>query len=91
MTSELKLTAKEIEEVKGGKHTAALVWHQSSDFVKAVSRGVKDQFAELGIDVVAETQANFVGLGGWEVADEITVEVRKDPLLTKGFYRVAVD
>lgn len=40
---------------------------------------------------LAETQANFVGMGGWDIADEITVEVRKDPLLNKGIYRVAVD
>jgi hypothetical protein len=40
---------------------------------------------------LAETQANFVGLGGWDIANEITVEVRKDPLLNKGIYRVTVD
>jgi hypothetical protein len=40
---------------------------------------------------LAEAQANFVGRGGWDIADEITVEVRKDPLLNKGIYRVAVD
>jgi ribose transport system substrate-binding protein len=97
-TGELKLTAKEIDEVKAGKHTAALVWHQSSDFVNAVSRGVKDQFAELGIDVVAETQANFDA--GKQKSDIETVMAKKpdallslpvDPTATASAYRSAVE
>jgi ribose transport system substrate-binding protein len=97
-TSELKLTAKEIDEVKGGKHTAALVWHQSSDFVNAVSRGAKDQFAELGIDVVAETQANFDA--GKQKSDIETVMAKKpdallslpvDPTATASAYKGAVE
>jgi ribose transport system substrate-binding protein len=97
-TGELKLTDKEIAEVKGGSHTAALVWHQSSDFVNAVSRGAKDQFAELGIDVVAETQANFDA--GKQKSDIETVMAKRpdallslpvDPTATASAYRGAVD
>jgi ribose transport system substrate-binding protein len=97
-TGELKLTDKETEEVKSGKHTAALVWHQSSDFAGAVSRGAKDEFAELGIDVVAETQANFDA--GKQKSDIETVMAKRpdallslpvDPTATASAYRGAVD
>ena len=40
-----------------GKHTAALAWHTSSDYTTAVDQGAKDEFARLGIEVVAETDA----------------------------------
>ena len=40
-------------------YTAALLWHTSSDFVNAVTAGAKDEFARLGIEVVAETDAGF--------------------------------
>jgi ribose transport system substrate-binding protein len=97
-TDQLELTAEEIDKIKGGKHTAALVWHQSSDFVNAVSRGAKDQFAELGIDVVAETQANFDA--GKQKSDVETVMAKRpdallslpvDPTATASAYRSAVD
>lgn len=97
-TSELQLTSEEVDEVKQGGHTAALVWHQSSDFVNAVTRGAKDQFAELGIDVVAETQANFDA--GKQKNDIETVMAKKpdallslpvDPTATASAYRGAVE
>jgi ribose transport system substrate-binding protein len=97
-TSELELTPEEIEKIKSGNHTAALVWHQSSDFVNAVSRGAKDQFAELGIDVVAETQANFDA--GKQKSDIETVMAKRpdallslpvDPTATASAYRGAVE
>ncbi len=97
-TDKLELSAEEIDKVKGGKHTAALVWHQSSDFVNAVSRGAKDQFAELGIDVVAETQANFDAAK--QKSDIETVMAKRpdallslpvDPTATASAYRGAVD
>ncbi|HEY8584491.1 MAG TPA: substrate-binding domain-containing protein [Capillimicrobium sp.] len=97
-TEELQLTQAEIDEVKSGNHTAALVWHQSSDFVNAVSRGAKDQFSELGIEVVAETQANFDA--GKQKSDIETVMAKKpdallslpvDPTATASAYRGAVE
>ncbi|UKA59456.1 substrate-binding domain-containing protein [Arthrobacter sp. FW306-2-2C-D06B] len=57
--SELSLTSDEQAKVKGGKYTAAFVWHTSSDFVTAVEKGAREEFKNLGIDVVASTQANF--------------------------------
>jgi ribose transport system substrate-binding protein len=95
-TSDLTLTPEEIDKVKAGNYTSALVWHQSSDFVSAVSKGAKDQFAELGIKVVAETNANFDA--GKQKSDIETVLAKKpsamlslpvDPTATASAYRDA--
>ncbi len=58
-TSELTLSDAEVAKLKDGKFTAALLWHTSSDFVNAVTAGAKDEFARLGITVVAQTDAGF--------------------------------
>ncbi|GLI26403.1 sugar ABC transporter substrate-binding protein [Agromyces rhizosphaerae] len=57
--AELELTDEELAEVADGDYTAAFVWHTSGDFVAAVEEGARAEFAELGIEVVASTQANF--------------------------------
>jgi len=57
--SDLSLTPDEIATLQGGDHTAALLWHISGDFTTAASQGVKDRLAELGIKVVAESDAGF--------------------------------
>jgi len=53
------LSDAEVAKLKEGKYTAALLWHTSSDFVNAVTAGAKDEFARLGIAVVAQTDAGF--------------------------------
>ena len=58
-TTELQLTSADIAKVRAGHHTAALVWHENSDFTTVVNEGVRAQFNELGIEVVAETSAGF--------------------------------
>jgi ribose transport system substrate-binding protein len=58
-TSEIKLSDAEIAKLKQGNHTAALLWHTSSDFVNAVTAGAKDEFGRLGIAIVATTDAGF--------------------------------
>lgn len=57
--STVTLTADEEAQIKAGSHTAALAWHTSSDYTAAVDRGAKDEFARLGIEVVATTDAQF--------------------------------
>ena len=57
--AELKLSDAEAAKVAAGKPTAALLWHTSSDFVNAVTAGAKDEFARLGVSVVAQTDAGF--------------------------------
>jgi ribose transport system substrate-binding protein len=55
----LALTPEQEAKVKAGKFTAALVWHESSDWSKAANQGASDEFARLGIAIVAQTDANF--------------------------------
>jgi len=55
----LTITPDQEAKIKEGKHTAALVWHTSSDYTTAVDQGAKDEFARLGIEVVASTEAGF--------------------------------
>ncbi|MDQ0471522.1 substrate-binding domain-containing protein [Labrys wisconsinensis] len=55
----LTLTPEQEAKVKAGGFTAALVWHTSSDYTTAVNQGAKDEFARLGIAVVAQTDAGF--------------------------------
>ncbi|WP_400994779.1 substrate-binding domain-containing protein [Agromyces sp. GXQ0307] len=57
--AELELSDDELAEVEAGDYTAAFVWHTSGDFVAAVEEGARAEFEELGIEVVASTQANF--------------------------------
>ena len=51
--------AGKVAALKGGDYKAALLWHDQSDFVNAVTAGATDEFARLGIRVVAETSAGF--------------------------------
>lgn len=53
------LTAEEVEQVKQGGYTAALLWAGAGEWYNALGAGAKDRFAELGIEVVAETDAQF--------------------------------
>ncbi|GLX79791.1 sugar ABC transporter substrate-binding protein [Thalassotalea insulae] len=53
------LSAKQIQQLKAKKLTAALAWHGSSTWVSAVTNGAKQAFEELGIKVVAITDAQF--------------------------------
>ena len=55
----LELSDAEVATISEGGHTAAFVWHELYDWSNAVAQGAKDEFARLGIDVVAETSAGF--------------------------------
>jgi ribose transport system substrate-binding protein len=57
--SAITLTPEEEAQIKSGNHTAALAWHTSSDYTTAVDQGAKDEFARLGINVIAQTDAQF--------------------------------
>jgi ribose transport system substrate-binding protein len=58
-SGEITLTDDEVAQVREGNHTAALLWHTSSDFINAVSAGAIDEFERLGVQVVATTDAGF--------------------------------
>ena len=58
-SDQLKLNDADLKALKAGKFKAALLWHVQSDFMAAVAQGAKDELKALGIDVVAETDANL--------------------------------
>jgi ribose transport system substrate-binding protein len=78
-TSALRLTSSDVAKLRAGHHTAALAWHQSSDFVTAVTAGARDEFDRLGIEVVAQTSADFDAAK--QKADVETVEAKKPSVL----------
>jgi ribose transport system substrate-binding protein len=95
-TSALKLSRRQIAKVRAGHHTAALVWHQSSDFVTAVTAGARTELKLLGIRVVAQTQANFNA--ATQKSQIETVEAKHpsvmltlpvDPVVTASAYKAA--
>jgi ribose transport system substrate-binding protein len=57
--STVQLTPAEEEQIRAGKFTAALVWHEMSEYTNAVNRGAQDEFKRLGVTVVAQTDAGF--------------------------------
>jgi ribose transport system substrate-binding protein len=56
---EIQLTTSELEEVRAGNYTAALVWHTSDPVTAAMTRGAEAAFEEMNIDVVATTNAEY--------------------------------
>jgi ribose transport system substrate-binding protein len=94
--SALRLSSSEAAKVRAGRYTAALVWHEGSDFTGAVDAGVRDEFSVLGIRVVAETSANFDAAK--QRADVETVQAKRpsvlltlpvDPVVTASAYQAA--
>lgn len=92
--SALELTSGEVATVRAGHYTAALVWHQNSDFTTAVTAGTRHEFERLGIKVIAETSANFDAAK--QKADIETVAAKKpsvlltlpvDPVVTASAYK----
>jgi ribose transport system substrate-binding protein len=78
-TSALRLTSGEVATVRAAHHTAALVWHENSDFTTAVTAGARDELERLGINVIAQTSADFDAAK--QKADIETVEVKKPSVL----------
>ena len=57
--SSVTLTAEEEAKIREGNYTAGLAWHTPSDYTAAVDKGAQDEFARLGIEVVAVSDAGF--------------------------------
>jgi ribose transport system substrate-binding protein len=57
--SEVSLTTEQYAAVKGRNLTAALLWAGAGEWYNAMTEGAKDEFAKLGITVVAESDAEF--------------------------------
>lgn len=97
--SEVSLTDAELEEIRGMGATAAIVMHYGGDdWSVSQINGLRTQFAEMGIEVIAETDAGF--RPETQVSDiettlaqnpDIIVSIPTDPVATATAYRQAVD
>lgn len=93
---QIEISAEQTEQLQAKQLTAALVWHGSSPWVHAVTRGAKATFAQLGIKVVAVTDAQFDPAK--QVADlenisalepDIILSLSVDGISTKASYQKA--
>jgi ribose transport system substrate-binding protein len=92
--SSVTLTPDELEKIKGLKAKAAIVMHYAgNDWSQAQVAGLKAQFAKMGIDVIAVTDAGFKPEK--QVADietvlaqkpQIIVSIPTDPVSTASAY-----
>ncbi len=58
--SDLSLSAAEIDQIKAMNATAAIVMHYGgNDWSRAQIEGMRHRFGELGIEVIAVTDAGF--------------------------------
>ncbi|ABD53799.1 substrate-binding domain-containing protein [Jannaschia sp. CCS1] len=58
-SSEVTVSDELAASLQGQGLTAALLWHDQSDFVNAVTAGATDEFERLGIEVIITTSAAF--------------------------------
>jgi ribose transport system substrate-binding protein len=56
---DVRLSADELKQVQQGSHSAALVMHTSSAFIRALEQGATDAFAQMGVEVIARTDAGM--------------------------------
>jgi ribose transport system substrate-binding protein len=94
---EIKLTDAELEEIKGMNATAAIVMHYGGDdWSRAQIDALQTRFEEMGIEVIATTDADFDP--GKQVSDietvlaknpDIIVSIPTDPVATADAYRKA--
>jgi ribose transport system ATP-binding protein len=99
LAANVKLTDDELARIKAMKATAAIVLHYAgNDWSRAQVDGMKDQFATMGIEVIAVTDAGFKPEK--QVADilavmaqkpSIIVSVPTDPAATASAYKAASD
>jgi ribose transport system substrate-binding protein len=97
--SDITLSPDEIAKIKAKNATAAIVLHYGgNDWSTAQVDGLKAEFAELGIKVIAVTDANFKP--DKQVSDietvltkkpDIIVSIPTDPVATAAAYRKAVN
>src|SRR3984893_10217592 len=93
------LTSGELDKIKGLKAKAAIVMHYAgNDWSQAQVAGLKAQFAKMGIEVIAVTDAGFKPEK--QVADietilaqkpQIIVSIPTDPVSTAAAYKKAAD
>lgn len=92
-----ELTADEVAQIQGAGLKAAIVMHYAgNDWSSAQIEGLKDEFARLGIEVVAVTDADFKPEK--QVSDietvmalnpDIIISIPTDPVATSAAYKKA--
>lgn len=97
--SEVVLTDEELEQIREMSATAAIVMHYGGDdWSRAQTAGLTQQFEEMGIEVVATTDAGFDS--ATQVSDietvlaqnpDIIVSIPTDPTATASAYQRAAD
>jgi ribose transport system substrate-binding protein len=97
--SAITLSDEELAKIKEMKATAAIVMHYGgNDWSRAQIAGLKDQFARMGIEVIAITDAGFKPEK--QVADietvmaqnpKIIVSIPTDPSATASAYKAAAE
>ena len=79
-SKEITVSDKQAGDLKTKKLKAALLWHEQSDFVNAVTAGATDEFKRAGIEIVATTSAAFDSAK--QLADvETTLALKPDIIL----------
>lgn len=58
-STDINLNSSQINAIKQKHLTAALVWHGSSSWVSAVTKGATETFNAMGVEIVAVTDAQF--------------------------------
>jgi len=97
--SEVTLTDEELRQVKDMGATAAIVLHYGgNDWSRAQVAGLQDQFAKMGIEVIAVTDAGFkpeTQVANLETvmaqSPDIIVSIPTDPVATASAYRAAAE
>ncbi len=97
--AEVELTEQELQQVKDKDATAAIVLHYGgNDWSNAQVDGLRDRLTELGIRVIAVTDADFKPEK--QVSDietvlaqkpDIIISIPTDPVATAGAYRKAAE
>jgi ribose transport system ATP-binding protein len=97
--TEIQLSDEQLAKIKSLQATAAIVLHYSSnDWSMAQVAGIQNQFAKMGIEVIAITDANFDAAK--QIVDLETVMAKKpdiiisiptDPVATADAYKKAAE
>jgi len=99
LASEIGLTAEELEQIREMQAIAAIVMHYGgNDWSNAQVAGLTAQFEEMGIEVIAVTDAGFkperqiFDLGTvLALEPDIIVSIPTDPVATANAYRQAAE
>jgi ribose transport system substrate-binding protein len=57
--AKVKLSPSQLSKIKAGNYTGVMAWHTSDEVTASMERGAKAAFAEMGIEVVGSTNAEY--------------------------------